>query len=411
VSDLPAFICGIDWSESLHDVAVINRSGAVVARTRITETPQGVRELFRMLDGLRNSHTHGRRQVPVGIETTRGLLVQTLRAKRQPVIHIPASRVAALRKTLTPVHKKSDRADAEIIALAIRDDWARLRPLPEASPQAAAVHVLATAQLRSQRTRIRLQAQLRSLLRQAHPAAVMAWSHLDHGLARPEARAVLAAGPTAATARTLTQYRLSKILATAGRIRLVDVEAYRLRDLFATDVLRLPASVETAMAAEITALLSLFDSACKAQDDLATVLTATLQEHPQAGIYLSFPGCGPLIAARLLGCIGDDAGRFGSARGLRAYAGVAPVTWASGKAKLVTHRRICNRTLKHTCYLWAFAALTRSAGCRALYDRRREVRDSHAAALRHVAGRLLTSLHHCLRTDALYDESAAFPPR
>lgn len=34
--------CGIDWSHTLNDVAVVDRSGQVVARTRIAETPEGV---------------------------------------------------------------------------------------------------------------------------------------------------------------------------------------------------------------------------------------------------------------------------------------------------------------------------------------------------------------------------------
>lgn len=56
-------------------------------------------------------------------------------------------------------------------------------------------------------------------------------------------------------------------------------------------------------------------------------------------------------------------------------------------------------TLKRAARQWAFASLTRSPGCRgALYNARRERGDGYAAALRHVSNRLLSSLHHCLRT-------------
>ncbi|MEV0269819.1 IS110 family transposase [Hamadaea sp. NPDC050747] len=408
MSRLPAFICGIDWSEGLNDVAVISRDGAVVTRARIEESPQGVTDLFRLLDGLRNSHTHGRRHVPIGIETADGLLAATLRARRQPVIHIPPHRIAAMRKSLSPVPRKSDRTDAEIIALAVRDGWGRLRPQPVDSPQATAIGVLIAAHDRTQRTRLRLQAQLRSLLRQGHPHAVTAWTHLDHGLARPEARAVLAAAPNAATAAKLTQYRLTKILAAAGRRRLVDAEAYRLRDLFTLPVLRLDPAVETAMAAQISAVLGLFDAACHTEQHLRQQIAAQLALHPQAAIYLSFPGCGTLLAARLLGEIGDDPTRFATAKGLRGYAGLSPVTWASGSSKVILHRRVCNRRLKTACHQWAFSALTRSPGCRAVYDTRRAHGDTFPGALRHVAGRLLAGLHHCLATGELYDERAAF---
>lgn len=406
----PRFVAGIDWSEHLNDVAVVDRLGAVVARARVPATPDGVRELFRLLNGLRTSHTHGRRQVPVGIETNRGLLVHALRAKGQPVYQVPPTAVAGFRRRTSPSRKKSDKSDAELIALYLRDGWGRLRALPDDTPQAAAIALLAHAQLRAQRSREQVQARLRALLWQAHPAAVSAWADMDHGIRRAEARAVLAAGPTAATAGRLTQYRIAKILAGAGRTRLVDAEAYRLRDAFAVPVLRLPEPVEEAMAVEVRATLVLFDHACNVSDQLTAQLTEAFLQHPAAKIYLSFPGVGALTGARLLAEIGDDPTRFATAQGLRSYAGPAPLTWASGASRHVTHRRVCNRRLKSTCHQWAFSSLTRSPGCRALYDRRRAAGDSYAGALRRVAGRLLGGLHHCLTHNEPYDEHTAFAP-
>ncbi|MEU5164532.1 transposase [Streptomyces sp. NPDC020875] len=92
------------------------------------------------------------------------------------------------------------------------------------------------------------------------------------------------------------------------------------------------------------------------------------------------------------------------------YAGTAPLTCASGSSHSVTRRSVCNRTLRRTAHHWAFGALNFSPGCRALYDARRERGDGYAAALRHVAGRLLTGLHHCLLTGQHYDEAAMFRP-
>jgi transposase len=56
--------------------------------------------------------------------------------------------------------------------------------------------------------------------------------------------------------------------------------------------------------------------------------------HPareDAGIITSFPGLGPLTGARVLAETGDDRSRFQDAKGLKAYAGAAPITRASGK--------------------------------------------------------------------------------
>ena len=47
----------------------------------------------------------------------------------------------------------------------------------------------------------------------------------------------------------------------------------------------------------------------------------------------------------MLAEIGDDRARFADARSLKAYAGAAPVTSASGRSLSVTHRRIKNDRL------------------------------------------------------------------
>jgi transposase len=167
--------------------------------------------------------------------------------------------------------------------------------------------------------------------------------------------------------------------------------------------------VEDAMGRQALALLRQLDAACASADDLEHAVTRTFNQHPDAGIITSFPGLGILTGARVLAEIGDDRSRFQDAKGLRAYAGAAPITRASGKARSVTCRRVKNNRLNAAGYIWAFSALTASPGARAHYDRRRHAGDRHAAAQRNLFGRLLGCLHHCLITGQHYDEATAFP--
>ena len=60
--------------------------------------------------------------------------------------------------------------------------------------------------------------------------------------------------------------------------------------------------------------------------------------------------------------------RFSDTKRLKAYAGAAPITRASGKARSVTRRRVKNNRLNAACYTWAFSALTASPGARAEID-------------------------------------------
>jgi hypothetical protein len=111
----------------------------------------------------------------------------------------------------------------------------------------------------------------------------------------------------------------------------------------------------------------------------------------------------------VLGEFGDDPTRFAHAASRRNYAGTAPITRASGRHRAVPARHIRNKRLADACYLWAFAALTRSAGARAFYDRRRAAGDRHSAALRRLGSKLLGQLHHCLTSRKHYDEAHAWP--
>jgi transposase len=140
------------------------------------------------------------------------------------------------------------------------------------------------------------------------------------------------------------------------------------------------------------------------------VLKGVSDVAAQSGRVVVFPGLGSITGARVLAEIGDDRSRFTDAKGLKAFAGAAPVTRASGKHLAVMARRVKNQRLASVGYVWAFASLTASPGARAHYDRRRADRDRHTAAQRNLFNRMLGCLHHCLTKRTVYDEGTAFPP-
>jgi transposase len=228
---------------------------------------------------------------------------------------------------------------------------------------------------------------------------------------RPEARVILAAAPDPAAAAQLTLAQLRALLKRAGRVRGVDAAAARLREAFRQEQMRQLPLVEQAMGRQALALLRQLDAACASADDLEQAAVESFNQHPDAGIITSFPGIGALTGARVLAEIGDDRSRFQDARGLKAYAGAAPITRASGKSRSVTQRRVKNNRLATAGYTWAFAALTASPGSRAHYDRRREAGDRHTAAQRNLFNRLLGCLWHCLQAGQHYDEATAFPSK
>ncbi|MGD0241949.1 MAG: IS110 family transposase [Streptosporangiaceae bacterium] len=397
--------CGIGWAGDHHDIALAGRDGQLLARLRIGDDAAGFAALLELLAG------HGEDPedpIPVAIETPRGLLVACLRATGRPVCPVNPMAVARYRDRHSAAGRKSDHGDAVVLANVLRTDMAMHRPLAADSELAQAIAVLARARQDAVWDRTQAHNRLRSHLREYFPAFLAAFPARG-GIMRPEARAVLAAAPTPDTAAKLTLAQLRGLLKKAGRSRGVDTEATRLRDAFRVPQMRQLPLVEQAMGSQALALPGQLNAACVSAADLEQAVTESFNQHPDAGIITSFPGLGALTGARVLAETGDDRSRFHDAKGLKACAGAAPITRASGKSKSVTHRRVKNNRLAAAGYIWAFATLTASPGARAHYDRRKDAGDRHAAAERNLFARLLGCLHHCLLTGQHYDEAIAFP--
>ncbi|MFC5186731.1 IS110 family RNA-guided transposase [Actinomadura harenae] len=399
----------MDWGEKVNHLAVVDAAGAVVAHTTFVEDPEGIKAVLDTLRGLSGSHRHSRLDVPVAIETGHGLTIAALRQARQPLVVVNPTVAATYRGRAGVGRRKADRTDAALLASQLRTDGHLHRLTFSPTPQAQAITVLSRQHLALAGTRRTQLNRLRSHLRLYFPAALQAWQDLPDGIGRAEARAVLAVAPTPELAKRLTYQRLLELV-VAGRTRQPHLHADRVHTVFQEAQLRQPAPVEQAMGAATRALLAQVTSTTTILDALTLELLEAFRGHPHAPIYCSFPGAGELTGARLLGEIGDDPARFRTARGLCAYAGASPVTWSSGESHTVTHRKIANRILKGTCWMWAFAALSASPGARSYYDRRREAGDRHGTALRKLQGRLLRGLHHCLSTGEHYQERVAFPP-
>jgi transposase len=398
--------CGIDWAEDHHDIALVDRDGTLLARARVGDDATGLARLLELLTAHGDS---GQDPVPVAIETPRGLLVACLRATGRTVYPVNPRAAARYRDRYSVSGRKSDHGDAVVLANILRTDRHAHRPLPADSELAQAIAVLARAQQNAVWDCTTAHHKLRSHLREYYPGFLQAFADARHGILRPEARTVLAAAPTPAAAARLTLAQLRALLRKAGRSRGIDAEAARLREAFRQQQMRQLPLVEEAMGRQALALLRQLDAACQSADDLEAAAVDSFNQHPDAGIITSFPGIGALTGARVLAETGDDRSRFKDAKGLKAYAGSAPVTRASGKGRSVYCRHIKNNRLAAAGYAWAFSALTASPGARQHYTRRRDAGDRHNAALRNLYNRFLSCLHHCLATRQHYNENTAFP--
>ncbi|WP_442806453.1 IS110 family transposase [Streptomyces sp. NBC_01022] len=407
ITELPTPVfCGVDWAEEHHDIALVDAGGKQLAKMRISDDAAGFAQLMALLAEHGDSEDA---PFPVAIETSRGLLVARLRATGRAVFAINPLAVARYRDRHSVARKKSDAVDAAALANILRTDMAAHRSLPADSELVQAIAVLARAQQDAVWARGQAHNKLRSQLREFYPAILDAFAQHKHGLCSREARSILAAAPTPTMAAKLTRRRLQSLLGQAGRVRGIQAEAERLHEVFKRDYLHQLPQVEAALGHQTAALLRQLNTACDNASQLEDAVTQAFEEHPDAPVIRSFPGLAALTGARVLAEIGDDRARFASAGSLKAYAGSAPVTRASGKSCKVMSRKVKNQRLAAVGYVWAFVSLTRSPGARAHYDRRRAAGDRHVAAQRNLFNRFMGMLFHCLQNGQAYDEAIAFP--
>jgi len=391
--------CGIDWAEVHHDVAVLDAGGQVLGRRRIETGLAGFTELMSLLA----EHTDNPTSVPVAIETDKNLIVAALQAAGVPVFAINPRAVARYRERHGQSEKKSDPGDAAVLADVLRTDAHQHRRLPEISDAGRAVKALARQHQEAVWALHQTLSRLRSVLLEFYPQALRAFPNLKH----KAALTVLAAASNPELGLRMTSRKLVTLLHRCGRRNDAALVEQILTDL-KTPALRQPAPVEAALGQTVTGLLGVITAMQTAVEQLEQALTAEFEQHPLAPVLRSAPGLGPVLAARVLGEIGDDPTRFATAGGLRAFAGTAPVTRASGRSRRVSARQVRNKRLGDACHWWAFAMLTKSPGARAHYDRRRAIGDHHNAALRNLANKLLGRLWWCLHNNQLWDDNAAW---
>jgi hypothetical protein len=105
--------------------------------------------------------------------------------------------------------------------------------------------------------------------------------------------------------------------------------------------------------------------------DYDQAIALAVERHPDAPIFASFPGVGPIGTAVLLAEIGEDRSHYPTVEILLAEAGLAPVTRAWGRSCRVRFRYAADRHLRQACTWWADNSLKESTWASQAYRQAR----------------------------------------
>ena len=378
---------GIDWAKARHAVCVVDGQGRAVARFEVEHTDTGLRELVRALTGVEG----------VAIERPDGPVVEALLEADLPVVVIASRHVKALRMRHGLVGNKDDRADAYVLAEALRTDGHRLRPLRPDAPETVALRAAVRARKDLVAHRTALAQQLAAHLALAFPGAV----DLFDELASPIARAFLRRFPTAERAAWLSPRRMTAWLTARG---------YSGRRSGAELHARLaaaPAGVRGPSADALAGVTLALVAAIAAIDEEAKALEARIVEqlgrHPDRAIFTSLPRAGRVRAAALLAEMGDRRERFPTPGSLACLAGVTPSTRQSGQHRAVSFRWTCDKKLRDALVDFAQDSRRANPWAEDLYRRARARGKSHPQAVRILARAWVYVIWRCWQDRVPYD--------
>ena len=394
---------GDDWAEDHHDVELMDEAGRVLARKRLPEGVAGMARLHALI-GQQLGEDADEAEVVIGTETDRGPWVAALAAAGYTVYGVNPLQASRYRERHGVSGAKSDTGDAHMLADMVRTDSHQLRAVAGDSPDAGAVKVVARTHKTLIWERTRQVQRLRHQFREYFPAALDAFEDLD----APDALELLGKAPDPARAARLTRAQVSAALKRARR-RDITGKATAIMAALRSEQLAQPPAVAAAYAVTVRSLIAVITTLNEQVKVLEEQVRAHFGRHPDAEIYRSQPGIGPVLGARVLGEFGDDPGRYASGKARKNYAATSPITRASGKKKVVAARFIRNDRLTDALMAQALSAISVSPGARALYDAERDRGTEHNPALRKLANRLVGILHGCLKTRTTYDEAIAWP--
>ena len=393
---------GIDVAKELHWACILDTdSGRQLQSRKVVNTPEAIGQLIAEIGRLAAEHG----AVTVGIDALGGIAGLLTAMLLEPdhdleiaLVHVPGLLVNRSRRATRGGERKSDPADAKVIAdqLRLRAGGDELRPVARLAEPDAVLRLLVGRRRELVTDQTRRLTRLRDLLTSIHPG-------LEHqlDLTTKTGLWLLTRYVTPEEIRTAGRDALLAHLAEAGRLRAERLQSLAASVLAAAQAQRVAVPGQTLAARLVRELaeeaLALRDRLAALEDEINEALDA----HPDGALIRSLPGMGAVLTAEFLAEAGGIA-RFPTPDALASAAGLAPVLHQSGKMRYLRRSTTGNRALKRIFYQSAFCAIQRDPASRAFYRRKRAEGKRHHQALIALARRRVNVVHAMLRTRTAY---------
>lgn len=381
---------GVDWASQGHAACVVEQHGKVCLELEVKHDASGLAELCRRLKAARVS--------AVAIERPFGVVVDALVQAGLQVVPIHPNVTKATRSRYRSHGGCSDPSDAFVLADLLRTDGHRFHPLAPESDQIRALRALVQGHDEMIVARVRLANQLREMLQSYWPGAAELFSDVDTQIAL----AFVERFPTPQSASRLGIKRMAAFCKQhhySGR-RSPEELIDRLHQAASVQLGELEAQAKAVVAVALARLLAALVEQIGVATRRLEQFVATCDDGP---ILMSFPAAGRVCAAQMLAEIGSVRERFAGLEHLSAEAGLVPVTYKSGKSKVVAFRWACNHRLRAAVTCMANNSRHVSAWAADIYAKARARGCDHPHATRILARAWLRVIWRAWQDHEPYD--------
>lgn len=381
---------GIDWAAEAHEVCISNE-GEVSERFSASHDERGIATLAKRLAGLGVAR--------VAIERPDGILVERLLAAGLEVLAIHPNQVKAARARFAVAHGKSDRFDAYVLAELARTDAHRFRALVPDGEETKALRALTRAREDLIGVRVELANQLRAQLQAFWPGALV-FREVDSAISL----AFIERYPTPGSAKALGAGRMASFLRREGYSGRTDPAELVARMRSAAQGTAGQAEVE-ARGAVVTGLLAALRPIVAEIAALDARIREALAAHPDAVIFrpLFRDPKTTICPATLIAELGDARGRYPTEAAMAADAGMSPVALESGKLRVATFRRACDKRLRAAVATLADSTRHWHPWAREVYRGARDRGQDHPHAIRTLGRAWIRVLWRCWQDEVPYD--------
>ena len=391
-----AALIGLDWATEKHDVWVWDtRTGE--GRHRVVEhTPEA---LSAWLTELQTRYPGQR--LAVCLEQSRGALISALMGHAFLTLYpVNPATLARYREAFTPSRAKDDPNDAQLLAEILRLHRDKLAVWKPDDIQTRTLTFLNEERRKAIDLRTKLTLRLQAALTLYFPQAIE-WVGVH--LYTPLACDWLLKWPTLAAIQKAKPQTI-RAFYYAHNCRRPDQVEDHLQTIARAQPLTQDAAVISAYQLTVQMLAKQLRTLHHSIAEYDRQIAQLFAHHPDAPIFNSLPGAGPVLAPRLLSALGTNRDRYLSVQHLQTYSGIASVIERSGKECWTHWRWNCPKFIRQTFHEFAKNSIPYSAWAKAYYESQKKKGKGHNAAIRALAFKWIRILYRCWKDRIPYDE-------